>query len=265
MEIKEAKNPVQSAERIFQVLETLSDGPIGLMDISKRLNLHKSTTHRLLTSLIYMNYAKQDEYTGKYTLTFKIVELSGKILSSIDMLSIAHPYVEHLAFKCQETVHLVQRNGNDMVYIDKVEPPTVRESAIRMASQIGLARPMYCSGVGKAILAELPVKEVEMIWENSIIEKRTEHTIVTLEHLLEELGEIHKKGYAIDNEENEIGVRCIAACIFDYHGKARHAFSISAPSSRMSEERIKELSRFVLQTKKELSKELGYRQIESNK
>lgn len=251
------QNPIQSAERIFKVLETLAvSGPMGLMELSSHLGLHKSTTHRLLMSLICMGYARQDEDTQKYMLSYKIVGLSGQLLDKIDILPIAHSYMKQLAELSQETVHLVQRNDKDIIYIDKVES---KVSSIRMVSQIGMIHPMYCSGVGKAILATLSIEEVTKIWNESIIEKKTENTIVSLDKLLEVLERVRKCGYAIDDEENEIGVRCIAACIYDYRGKAKYAFSISAPVSRMSDERIKELSEYVLQVKNDLSLALGYR------
>lgn len=252
-----SQNPIQSAERIFKVLETLAvSGPMGLMELSNQLELHKSTAHRLLTSLICMGYARQDEDTQKYMLSYKIVGLSGQLLDKIDILPIAHSYMKQLAELSQETVHLVQRNDKDIIYIDKVES---KVSSIRMVSQIGMIHPMYCSGVGKAILATLSIEEVTKIWNESIIEKKTENTIVSLGKLLEVLERVRKCGYAIDDEENEIGVRCIAACIYDYRRKAKYAFSISAPVSRMSDERIKELSEYVLQVKNDLSLALGYR------
>ena len=107
-EEKETKNPVQSAERIFQVLEMLAEhGEMGLMEISTELGLHKSTVHRLLMSLIYMGYAKQDETTQKYMLSYKIVSMAGKILERTDILQIAKPYMERLSDISGEAVHLV--------------------------------------------------------------------------------------------------------------------------------------------------------------
>lgn len=254
----EVKNPVQSAERIFGVLETLAEtGPIGLIDLSSRIGLHKSTVHRLLLSLICMGYAKQEEETGKYQLTFKVVELSEKVLSKVDIVSIVHPLIAELANDVRETVHFVQRRGTDVFYLDKVAPLYPHESAIRMASQVGLARPLYCSAVGKAILAELKDDEVEYIWNNSMIEKKTDYTITTLPELQKELKDIRKNGYALDNEENELGVRCIAACVRNHNGQPNNAFSISAPAGRMTDDRITKLAIDMLRTKLALQKVLG--------
>lgn len=255
--MEEQKNPIQSAERIFRVMETLAEtGPIGLVELSNMLELHKSTTHRLLNSLASMNYVRQDSENGKYMLTFKVLEIAGKLLNKVDVLSIAHPCLVRLAEQVGETVHLVQRQGNQMVYIDKVESDV---NSIRMGSKIGTSIDMYCSGVGKAVLSTLPSKEVEMIWKQTDIHALTPKTITSLDELQASLKQVRQQGYAVDDEENEEGVRCIAACIRDYTGEAVNAFSISAPVNRMTDERIRELSVPLLEIKAEISRELGYR------
>lgn len=252
---KETKNPVQSAERIFQVLEMLAEnGEMGLMEISAALNLHKSTVHRLLMSLVYMGYAKQDETNQKYMLSYKIVNMAGKILDRMDILKIARPYMDRLSDISGETVHLVQREGNNILYIYKAE---AKVGSIRMVSHVGMVHPMYCSGVGKAIMATLEESEVKQIWNESIIEKKTEKTITDLDEMMKILDEVKENGYALDDEENEEGVRCIAACLRDYSGEVRYAFSVSGPVSRMTKERVLELSADVRKVQKELSEELG--------
>jgi DNA-binding IclR family transcriptional regulator len=251
------KNPIQSADRIFSVLELITQkGQLGVMEISTKLNLNKSTVHRLLASLISMGYVRQDLVSGKYTLTFKLLSLAETFRSKIDVVSIAHPYLEQIMEKSKETVHLVQWEGSEVVYIDKVES---NSSSVRMVSRIGLRQPMYCTAVGKAILSSISEDEVRKIWEESNIKKLTKNTIVDFEMLLNELELIRKRGYAVDNEENEIGVRCIAVYIKDYRGTAVNAFSISAPVNRMTDERIEEMASFILGMKKELSRALGYR------
>lgn len=255
-ETKENKNPVQSAERIFQVLEMLAEnGEMGLMEISAALDLHKSTVHRLLMSLIYMGYAKQDEITQKYMLSYKIVNMAGKILDRMDILQIARPYMDRLSDISGETVHLVQREGNNILYIYKAE---AKVGSIRMVSHVGMVHPMYCSGVGKAIMATLDEAEVKQIWNESIIEKKTDKTITDIDDMMKVLAEVKETGYALDDEENEEGVRCIAACLRDYSGEVRYAFSVSGPVSRMTKERVLELSVDVKKVQEELSKELGF-------
>ena len=253
---KETKNPVQSAERIFQVMEMLAEnGEMGLMEISAALDLHKSTVHRLLMSLVYMGYAKQDETTQKYMLSYKIVNMAGKILDRMDILQVAKPYLERLSDLSGEAVHLVQREGNHILYIYKIE---AKVGTIRMVSHVGMIHPMYCSGVGKAIMATLPEREVKQIWNESVIEKKTDKTVTDYDEMQKLLEEVRKNGYALDDEENEKGVRCIAACLHGYQNEAKYAFSISGPTSRMTRERVMELAVDVKKVQEELSRELGY-------
>ncbi len=255
-EYKEEQNPIQSAGRIFQVMEILSaGGSMGLLEISAQANLSKSTVHRLLNSLIYMGYARQEESTGKYRMTYKLVNLSGMILDHSDIVQIAHPYLVKLMEKTGETVHLVRREKMNITYIDKVEPAG---ATVRMISHVGLSLPLYCTGVGKALMAEMPEEEVHSIWESSPIERKTEYTITKLTDLKAELTRIQKRGYARDDQENGLGVRCVAVSIHDYRGKAVYALSISCPIYRLPDERVPELAGLMLEASAAISRELGY-------
>ncbi len=169
------KNPIQVAERLFQVIERLAEnGPMGIMDLSAELGFHKSTTHRLVTSLQYMGYIRQDEESLKYALSLKFLEIGSKILEQTNMASLIHPSLKKLSEQTGETVHLVRREGTEAVYIDKVESTV---SSIRMVSRVGSRIPLYCSGVGKALLAELPDPEIEDIWNSSEIASLTPYTV----------------------------------------------------------------------------------------
>ena len=250
------KNPIQVAERLFQVIERLAEnGPMGIMDLSAELGFHKSTTHRLVTSLQYMGYIRQDEESLKYALSLKFLEIGSKILEQTNMASLIHPSLKKLSEQTGETVHLVRREGTEAVYIDKVESTV---SSIRMVSRVGSRIPLYCSGVGKAIMATLPDEEVKKIWNESIIEKKTDKTITDFSQMQEVLEEVRQNGYALDDEENEKGVRCIAACLHGYQKEVKYAFSISGPTSRMTRERVRELAVDVKKVQEELSRELGY-------
>lgn len=249
----ETKNPIQVADRLFQTIELLSaNGPTGLMDISAMLDLNKSTAHRILNSLIYMGYVKQDEVTLKYSLTFKIWEIANQALSQLDIIDLARPYLKRLVSSTGETVHLVQQNGNYAAYIDKVE---AYQNPVRLVSKIGQSIPLYCSGVGKALLAEMPDVSIEKIWNGSEIKAYTPHTILDFHDFMEEIAKIRSRGYALDNEENELGVRCIATALKNYQGKPSYAISISAPVNKMTTERIDELAQEIVEIKTVLSKE----------
>lgn len=250
----DSKNPIQVADRLFLVLETLAqNGSLGLLDLSTRLSLNKSTVHRLLTSLIHLGYVKQDIDTNKYRLTFKVVEIANKLMDKLDILEVARPHLKRLMEQTGETVHLVQLDGTEAVYIDKVE---AYQNSIRMVSKVGNHIPLYCSGVGKAIAAQLDQIDLKRIWDRTNIVKMTPYTISTFDEFLMELEQTRQKGYALDNEENELGVRCIAASLGAVQGNAPYAFSISAPINRMTDKKIAEYSHFILETKQQLNKEL---------
>lgn len=246
----ENKNPIQVADRLFLVMEILAEtGPVTLAELCSHLDLNKSTVHRLLSSLMYMEYVKQDSETGKYALSFKLLNLSNKLLSHIDILDTVRPCLRKLSAEIGETVHFVQLDGLDAVYICKEES---QQNSIRMVSKVGNRIPLYCSGVGKAMMADMDSARIQTIWNDSDIKKLTPHTIIDYTQFLEKIKEVSAKGYALDDEENELGVRCIAVSIPDYKGHPKYAFSISAPIARMSDERIEELAKIVLQVKEEI-------------
>lgn len=246
----DTKNPIQVSERIFHTIECLAqNGAMGLQELSTALDLNKSTVHRILNSLICMDYVRQDPETVKYSLSFKICGLSNQILSQNSMIDIARPFIKELSANSGETVHLVQLDGINATYIDKVE---ASQNSVRMISMVGKSIPLYCSGVGKAILADMPDTKIESIWKQSFIQQLTEHTVTRFVDFMNLIEETRRSGYALDNEENEIGVRCIAVSLKGYNGKSTYAISISAPKDRMSDARILELKEMILKTKQQI-------------
>ncbi|MDL2249706.1 IclR family transcriptional regulator [Lachnospiraceae bacterium OttesenSCG-928-J05] len=248
MEVK--TNPIQVADKLFAVIELLAaKGAMGLMDLSNKLELNKTTAHRLLNSLVYMGYVFQEPSTHKYRLSFKICGLSNQILNNIDIARVVRPYLRELVNLTGETVHLVQLDGMNAVYIDKIESTN---NSIRLVSQLGKQLPLYCSGVGKALLAEMPSEKVARIWNESEIVSLTPHTIVDFSELESELKKISKSGYAIDNEENEEGIRCVAASLGTKGSESDYAFSLSAPVYRMDDKRMAEIAKHILETKEKI-------------
>lgn len=249
-------NIVQSVDRALSILELLSDYDEGLriIDISEKVNLHKSTVHRLLKTLMHKGFVEQDLITNKYKISLKLYELGSKRTESLDILKVSKPYTKALMQSFNEVVHLVIRDGNDIVYIDKVEA----NNTIRMASNIGKRSPLYCTAVGKAILAYTDEKEVERVWRNSNIKKLTKNTIIDFKVFKEELKKVRELGYAVDDEENEIGVRCVGAPIFDYNGEVAGAISISGPTIRVTRDQVERIGSEIKKYAKLISRELGY-------
>ncbi|MBS4538666.1 IclR family transcriptional regulator [Clostridium sp. D2Q-11] len=252
------KDVVQSVDRALSIIEVLSDYEegLGITEISGKINLHKSTVYRLLSTLIYKGYVRQDDKNNKYKLSLKLFELGNKKIENTDILIIAKPYLKDLMEEVNEVVHLVLLEGEDIVYIDKVES----HNTIRMHSNIGKRTPAYCTSVGKSIMAYFPENKVKEIWDNSDIKNLTEYTITDFNEFKEELKKVKRVNYAIDDEENELGVRCIGAPVFDYKGEPVAAISISGPTIRVTKDRVEEISQEVIKYSKMISKELGYKE-----
>lgn len=248
------KGGVQCVERIFQLIEQLASHPAGasLQRLAQETGLAKSTVHRLLASLVSLGYAAQEPETGRYRLTLKMFELSSGIVNSMEIMDVAKAHLERLSQRTGEAVHLVIRDARDIVYIYKTE-----SGPMRMSSRVGLRSPLYCTGVGKAILATLPPEEVEDVWNHSSLKKLTSRTVVDLTEMQDQLAEVRANGYAIDDEENEMGVRCVAVAIPGPDGRAESAFSISGLAPYMTPERIRRVAALALDTRTDILADLG--------
>lgn len=246
---------VQSVDRALGILETLAVHPKGLAvgDLSEKTGLHKSTAHRLLSTLVENGYVKQNQQND-YQLTLKLFELGSRCVEELDGLEVAKPYLSKIIEEVDEVVHLVVLEDEAIVYVDKMEP----NKTIRMHSRIGMRRPLYCTGVGKAILSTMTDHEVEKVWSHEAPEQLTKYTISDLDEMKQELEMIRSRGYAIDNQENEIGVRCIAIPLLDYTKKAWGAISISGPVERMTDEVLEKIISVLLPIAKQINNELGY-------
>lgn len=253
-------NLVQTIARVSLILDTLAQYPqgISLGDLAAKVDLPKGTAHRLLSSMAYFQFVRQEPASRYYYLGFKLVELGNLLLDQIDMRSEARPILHNLAEKVQETVHLVVRDNDKALYIDKVAHPA--RGGLQMVSRLGAHIPLHCSSVGKVLLAYLKEDQVDRILYTSGLPYRTPNTIIDAEKLKKHLEEIRTQGFAIDDEENEIGIRCVAAPIRNGSGSVEAAVSISGPATRMTKAYIVEtLKNHVCETAWEISHKLGYR------
>jgi len=262
--LKESKptNLVQTIERVSQILDVLGQNPqgISIRDLSSKVNLPKGTTHRLLSSLSFLGYVRQDPKTRNYLLGFKLVELGNILLNQLDLRKEAEPFLKELAEKTKETVHMVIFDQNEVVYIEKVEWDH-NPSGLRMASRIGLRNPAHSSAVGKVLLSFFSEERWDQFFKEKKLTKRTENTITEMNQLKEHLKMVRKQGFAIDDQENEEGVRCVGAPIFDRTGNAVAAISISGPAFRVTKKMILEcLKKEVMETALKISQQLGYRE-----
>jgi IclR family KDG regulon transcriptional repressor len=254
---------IKSVERAFLILEEVGqykDG-IGITELATKLNMYKSTIHRVLTTLVSIGYVEQDAVSGRYRLGYRLLVVSSRLLNNLDIRRESLPFLQKLADSTNEVVHLVVLDGGEVVYIEKVEGT----ETMRMHSNIGKRVPVHCTGVGKSILAHLPPNKVSQIIREYGLEPHTVHTITSEEALLADFQLIRERGYALDMEENELGITCVAAPIWDYTDSVVASVSVSGPTMRIQNERLQQLAERVRDTGKEISSRLGYQQQQQHK
>jgi DNA-binding IclR family transcriptional regulator len=225
-----------------------------LVDVVRGCGLQKSTTHRLLAALISEGLVEQDPDSERYRLGLRLLELGMAVLNRLDVRQEAQSILRGLAERAEETVHLGVASGTDVVYLEKVESP----HAFQMRSRVGARMPIHSTGLGKAILAGLPEKELEEMLAAGI-QKRTPRTIVDPDELRADLQRTRMRGYSTDMEENEEGVRCVGAPVFDHSLRVVGAISVAGPIFRFSEQRMAELAVQVVSAAQEISRRLGYK------
>ena len=257
MKMNDSLYRVQVLDRVLLVLDALGNhsSDRSLAEVAEEVALHKSTVHRLLTVLERQRLVLKHPRTGRYRLGMKLFELGSKALAGTGLREHARPYLSRVMLETGETVHLCVLDRGEVLYVDKIEP----QKSVRTTSTIGKRSPAYCTSLGKAILAQLTAAEVDENIRRFGLQRLTEHTITTPAALHGELAAIRDRGYAIDNEESEYGVRCVGAAVFDFSGHPVGAISVSAPAFNLAEEKVPMISRRVVAAAHALSAELGYR------
>ena len=250
------ENVVKSVSRALDIIALVSmkKGGLGVTEIANQIDINKSSVFRTLATLVQYGYIEQDRDTEKYKLGYKFLDISSKLLESIDLRAEAKPFLQELEKMTNEVIHLVVYDQGEVVYIEKLEG----NETLRTHSKVGKRAPMHCTSVGKAILAHLPDKEVLGIIDRKGMPYHTDHTITEEEALLDELKQVRQRGYSLDLEENEYGITCIAAPVFDHLGNVVAAVSISGPTTRMNTDRLTQLGPMMIQTTQQLSVRLGF-------
>lgn len=222
---------VQSVERSLEILEALADGgELGLVEVATRTGLQPSTTHRLLATLVARGYAVQTRPAGRYVLGYKLAELAGAVGERTGRLrALARAHLTIVQGLTGESANLSVLAPPDAVYVDQVDGTR----AVRMLARIGASVPAHASAAGKAMLAYLPPEAIHDVVGDEPLAALTPRTITSLAALGDELDRVRARGYAVDDEEHEPGVGCVAAPIFDHDGSAVAALSVSAPTQRI--------------------------------
>lgn len=252
MEKEEQSRPqkarIQSVERAIHILECF-DGQmeLGITEISHRIQLHKSTTFGLVSTLEAYQLLEKNENTGKYHLGVGLFRLGSRV--NMDLRRLVSPYLDKLVNICGETVNFVVPDGIYVVYLDKKESP----HSMRIATAIGQRQPMYRTATGKAILAQLPYADARELLYRSDFQRMTSNTLLAPGAVLQELNVIRQQGYAMDREELEYGLICLGVALVDSRGQPVGAISISGPASRMQKDECQRYSAYLIDSAKQIN------------
>jgi len=251
------RDSVQSVSRAFDILEALAaNDELGVTELGARTGLVPSTAHRLLATLSKRGYVSQRPDSGRYALGYKLVELASGLEQGLARLRrVARPHLEGVQEATEETTNLVVLDGDRVIYVDQV--PGTR--SVRMFTIVGAAALAHTTAAGKAIMAFGPPEIVAALYsEREELEQLTTRTLATVEALQDDLERTAKRGYAIDNEEHEEGVSCVAAPVLDRDDRPRAAISISAPTARILHPDTAELGALLREHAARISAALGH-------
>lgn len=248
----------QSLVRGLTLLELLAQFPNGcpLAHLAELSGLNKSTVHRLLQGLQQEGYVRPAPTAGSYRLTTKCLAIGQRALSSINILHIAAPHLEALNLALGETVNFAMREQDHAILINKLEATT---GLMRTRAYIGQQMQLYCSGMGKLFLAYGSEEYIPQYWQqkSDIIQPLTVNTITTIEKMSAVLETIRQQGFAMDAEENELGISCIACPIFDHQQKVNYAVSVSLSTARLNQLGLENLLPAIQHAADHISAELG--------
>ncbi|MDR1192960.1 MAG: IclR family transcriptional regulator [Peptococcaceae bacterium] len=251
MDKEKGQKMIQSVERAVAILRCFEEQEeLGVTEIGEMLGLHKSTAFGLIHTLRKEKLLWQNEATGKLRLGIELFRLSAAI--KLNLKNICEPYLSELLRITRETVNLVVRDENSVVFIEKKEGP----HSVRICTRVGQRLPLYCTAAGKAILAFLRESEIRGYLAQDNFEPFTEHTLRTAGELREQLTRIRAEECAYDMEELEYGLICVAAPILDRQGYAIAGVSVSGPSIRMGEEIRQSVKKLLLEKTKLIRQEI---------
>jgi len=250
------KYTINSLDRGLRILLILGEngGPLGVNEVSRRLNIDKSTTYRIISTLVGQGFVEQDPETRKYLLGLRVIEVAALKLRTIKLLKVARSAIQRLMVQSRETVHVAVHVEGEVMYLDSEQYAGV----ITVNTMVGGRAPIHSSAVGKALLSCLPTEKVDEILALKGLKRFTQNTIIDPREFHQHLQQCRERGYGFDDEETDIGVRCIGAPVFDHLSNVVAAAGISGPTIRISLERIPILAHLVKECAMEISRLLGF-------
>jgi DNA-binding IclR family transcriptional regulator len=256
MRPRESKSaPVGVVTKVLRILETLHEAPAGLQlkDVAQQTAINKSTAYRFLAHLEHEGYVFRDS-SGAYAIGVRLARLALGTSYQTTLRKISRPILQQLWRATGETVNLAVMDGREVLYLDVMES----SHTFRLVSQVGIRRPVYCTALGKVMLAFIPEEEQQYFFQGMSFERFTPHTLKNTAQLRKEFVAIRQRGYSIDNEEAYLGSRCIGAPIFEASGKIAAAVSVSGPTTRVTRERVSTFAAAARSAARAVSRSLGY-------
>ena len=247
---EEIMTEIQSLARGLRILEILAGSPraVSVTELAEQLNLDKGSASRLVSTLANYGYAEKDPVSRRFSLGPQVVSLSRSLLARLPLREVAKPFLRELMERTGECAHAGILAQGKVLYIDQVEPP----ASLRVNAEVGSLAPLHCTALGKVLLAFcrglLP----------TTLERFTERTLTTPEALRRNLETVRLRGYAVDDEEFDLGVRCVAAPVFDYRDKVVGSIGISGPVTRITPVKLSEYAELVVKIADELSQKMRF-------
>ena len=247
-------SPATAVERALNILEAAAQRREGLTnsEISRKLGIPKSSASYILRTLEKRGYLRREAETGRYRLGLKILSLGGDVQSNLDIAHVALPFMRSLVERIHLTMHLAVLDQGEAVYVEKVEAP----GFFKVNTWVGRRMFLHSTSVGKCLLAWLPKHDVEALVRQQGLKKRTPKTITTMTKLLAELEHAKQSGYAVDDEENSLGARCLGAPIFDALGNVTAALGASGTLTQMDESNMPRIIEALKETARRISRQL---------
>ena len=234
-----SQNSNQSTDKVLSIIEVLAQvaAPMRLQDLAKALNYNTTTVLRFITTLVHRGYVIQDEITSKYSLTYKLSRIMNQFNARNNPFEHIHPYLERIAHTLNETATVAIEQDQMVVYIDVVQ---AKERKMYLLQHVGSIAPLYCTSAGKLFLTKRSDDELDEYFATGKFQKYTPVTITAKAQLIKEMQKIRELGYAVDNEEYEIGTRSLAVPVYNDSAQIKASISVTGPAQRLSDKVIQE-------------------------
>jgi DNA-binding IclR family transcriptional regulator len=247
---------MKSLHKVLDIIEAVAEaGTMGIRELSSVTGFPPPTIHRITSTLVSRHYLKQDPLSKRLSLSLQFLHLGTKVQQQFNLTAIARPHLERLMSETRESVNLAVQDGDHVAYLDHVQSD---HSMLQLFTKPGARVPLYCTGVGKMFMSRWTPSAVDEYLNRTPLVKHTPHTITNNAKLKVELARIQTQGYALDNEEMEQGVRCVAALLVDHHGNPVAAISISGAAMRITPKDIKSFAKSLKACSRAISEEMGF-------